>query len=191
MRSGRTGERELPVEQDTEAGAHDDPDRRGLPAQVRSADGECGRSAAGATDAAVVRACRSFVPGRHDDERVELGRAGDSQRHRPVREGGERLGDADDRNARGIQDVTVGVRVDRALEAGQQLVGAAVDGEAAVGARLPAGDSDRQDRRARGDALEAARAATSRDQPCHLRAVALEPRRIVWMRAARWLARRD
>ena len=85
-----------------------------------------------------------------------FGGAGDGKSHRPVREGGERLGDADDRNARGVEDVAVGVRVDRPLEAGEQLVGAAVDGEAAVGARLPAGDSDRQDRRAGRDALDAA-----------------------------------
>ena len=42
-------------------------------------------------------------------------------------------------------ELAVRVRVDRALQAGQQLVGAAVDREAARGGRLPAGDANRQD----------------------------------------------
>ena len=104
----RAGERKLPVEEDAEAGPHDDPNRRGLPAQVCGADGERGRSSARAADAAVVGSRRPVVPGRRDDERC---RARRRRRRRaasgPVRERGERLGDADDGNARGVEDVAV------------------------------------------------------------------------------------
>ena len=53
--SGCAGERELTIEEDSEAGADDDPDRCGLTAQVCGTDGESGRSSARAADAPVVR----------------------------------------------------------------------------------------------------------------------------------------
>ena len=80
-------------------------------------------------------------------------RALDRSRERPVVEGRERLGNPDDRDPRGVERAPVGVRIDRALEAGEQLVGPAVDREAAVGVGLPARDADRQDGRARGHAV--------------------------------------
>ena len=118
-------------------------------------------------------------------------RARDRARDRPVGERGERLGDADDRDARRVEHVAVGVGVDRQLEAGEQLVGAAVDGEPAFGARLPAGDADRQDRRAGRDAPDATRTAAADEQAGDLRAVALEPRRLVRVRARDARDRRD
>ena len=110
-------------------------------------------------------------------------RARDRARDRPVGERGERLGDADDRDARRVEHVAVGVGVDRQLEAGQQLVGSAVDGESAFGARLPAGDADRQDRRARRDAPDTSRTAAADEQARDLRAVTLESHRLVRVRA--------
>ena len=88
-------------------------------------------SAAGAppgpADAPVAGPGAAVVPGRDDDERVELGRAGDRARERAVGEGGERLDHADERDPRRVVRVAVAVRVDRALEPGEQLVGARVD----------------------------------------------------------------
>ena len=74
---------------------------------------------------------RPVVPGRCDNERVERERPGDGTGRRAVLEGGVGLGHADDRYLRGIQGVSVTVRVDSALEAGDQLVRAGVDGPAA------------------------------------------------------------
>ena len=56
-------------------------------------------------------------------------RALDRARLRPVGEGGERLGERDQRDPGRVVGVAVAVRVDRALEPGDQLVGARVDGE--------------------------------------------------------------
>ena len=139
--------------------------------------------AARAADAAVARAGRPLVAGGHDDEGVEPRSALDGACDRAVREGGERLGHADDRDPRRVEHVAVGVGIDGALDPGQQLVGAAVDGEAALGARLPAGDADRQDPRGGDDAVDPARAASAGDQPGQLGSVPLEPRRLVRVRA--------
>ena len=181
-RRGRAAERQLPVEHDAQPGPDDDANRRGLAAKIGRADGERGGRPARTADAAVARTGRALVPGRDDDERVEPRRAGDGARDRPVGERGERLGDADDGDAGRVEDVAVGVRVDRALEPGEQLVGPAVDGEPALGARLPAGDPDRQDRRAGRDTAHALRPAAADEQARDLGAVPLEPHRLVRMR---------
>src|SRR5262249_61290871 len=70
-------------------------------------------------------------------------------------EGAVRLGHADNGDACRVMGVPVAVRVDGALEAGDELVGAAVDGPAACGVPLPPGDADGKDVRARGDAARA------------------------------------
>ena len=59
------------------------------------------------------------------------GRAGRGARFRAVGEGRVRLDAADERDRDGILDVAVAVRVDRALEPGEQKVAAAEDGPAA------------------------------------------------------------
>ncbi len=56
---------------------------------------------------------------------------------------------ADERDPRRVVGVAVAVRVDGPVEPGDQLVGARVDGAAAVGVRLPAGNADRQHGRRR------------------------------------------
>ena len=81
--------------------------------------------------------------------------------------------------------VAVAVRVDGAVEPGEQLVGARVDGVGAADVRLPAGDPDRQDRRARRDAAQAAGAARADEQPGQLGAVALDQRRVLRVGRAR------
>ena len=75
--------------------------------------------------------------------------------------------------------VAVLVRVDGALQAGDQLVGARVDGPASAGVLLPARDADRQHRRARRHTGQPLRPAGAHQQARHLGAVPLEPGRIV------------
>ena len=70
----------------------------------------------------------AVVPGRGDDEHVERERAGDRLRLRAVGERGERLGHAEQRDPGRVVGVAVAVRVDGALEPGDQLVAARVDG---------------------------------------------------------------
>ena len=141
--------------------------------QVGGADGERRRRAAGAGDAPEVRAGGAVVPGGGDDERPEPGRALDRARDGLVGEGRERLGEPDERDPRRVVRVAVRVRVDRAVEPGDELVAARVDRPAARGVRLPAGDADRQDRRPGRDAGEAGRPARADEQrrpaPCRAR----------------------
>ena len=75
--------------------------------------------------------------------------------------------------------VAVAVRVDRAVEAGDQLVGARVDDAAALGVGLPAGDADREDGRARRHPVQAAGPAGADEQPGHLRSVPLHLGRLL------------
>ena len=75
--------------------------------------------------------------------------------------------------------VPVAVRVDGSLEPGQQLVAAGVDELAAVGGRLPAGDPDRQDRRAGRDAVQAVGASGAGDDPRQLGAVPFDLGRVL------------
>jgi hypothetical protein len=65
-----------------------------------------------------------------------------------------------------------------ALESGEKLVGARVHGEAALGARLPAGDADREERRARRGPPELGGAAAADQETCRLGAVPLDERRV-------------
>ena len=109
-----------------QARPQDDTNRRGVIAEVCRRDGERVGRAAGAADAAIARACRPLVPRRDDDERVEPRRSLDGAGDRTVREGRERLGHADDRDPRGVEDVPVGVGIDGALDPRQQLVGTAI-----------------------------------------------------------------
>jgi hypothetical protein len=74
--------------------------------------------------------------------------------------------------------VAVGIWVDGSLEPREQLVGAAVDGDAALRVGLPARDADRQERRAGRDSVEPLRAAVADDEPRELRAMALGPTRL-------------
>ena len=69
--------------------------------------------------------------------------AGHGLGRRPVRERGERFHHADERDARRIVGIPVAVRVDRALQTGDQLVGAPVDGPVAGGVALPPGHAKR------------------------------------------------
>ena len=75
--------------------------------------------------------------------------------------------------------VTVFVRIDRPLEAGDQLVGPRVDRPAAGDVLLPARDADRQHRGARRHPGESFRPAGPDEQACHLGPVSLEPRGVV------------
>ena len=150
------------------------PGRASTP-RVDRAGRESGGRAARPADAAVRRPRRPVVAGGGDDERVERRGSRRGGGERAVRERGERLHHADESHAGGIVRIAVLVRIDRELDPGEELIRPAVDGDPAGGVRLPAGDSDRQQRRARGDALEAGRAARADDEARHLGAVALGP----------------
>jgi hypothetical protein len=79
--------------------------------------------------------------------------------------------------------VPVLVRIDGALEAGDQLIRSRVDGPAAGDVLLPAGDPDRQHRCSRGHAGEAFGAAGADEEAGHLRSVPLQSSRIVRLRS--------
>src|SRR5439155_13502520 len=122
------------------------------------------------------------VAGRRDDERVERECARGRARLRPVGKPCERLGERDERDAGGIVRVAVVVRIDGAVEPGDQLVAAGVDRPVPEGVRLPAGDAYRQNRRTGGDPGKTGRAAAADEQPGHLGPVALYLRRVVRLR---------
>ena len=96
-------------------------------------------------------------------------------RKRPVGEGRERLDDAHEGDARRIVGVTILVRVDRELDPGEELIGAAVDRDSAGRVGLPPRHPDRQQRGAGRDPLEPARTSRARDEARHLGAVTLRP----------------
>ena len=148
-------ERQRPLEQDPQPGPHLHAHGRHRGTRVRGGDRERLRSAAGAGDAPVARPRPAVVSGGDDDERVERGRARDRLRQWAVGERRVGLDDADEGDAGRVERVPVVVRVDRGLEAGEDLVGARVDGVPALGVGLPAGDADGQDRRAGRDAVQA------------------------------------
>ena len=176
-RRQHAGQRQRPVEHDVQPAAKRHVDVLGLGARVGRADGQRSGRAAGAGDASERRAGGAVVSGGDDDERVETERSVDGACGRVVRECRVRRRHSDERDARGVMGVAVGVRVDRALEPGDQLVRARVEGEAAAAVRLPAGDADRQDRRAARDPVRGRRPAVADEDARHLRAVPLDVER--------------
>ena len=158
---------------------------RAAPSRVDRAGGERRGRSAGAADAAVGRACRPVVAGRCDHERVERGRARRGGGERAVGERRERLDDTDEGDARRIVGVTVLVGVDRELEPGEKLIGAAVDGDAARGIRLPPRDPDRKQERHRGrrPGGRQARPSRRRGPPSRCRAARACPGAVGFCRA--------
>ena len=175
----RSGERSLPVEQDPEPGSQHEMHRGRGVTKVRGADRERGPRPAGPGDAAVAGPREAVVAGRGDDERVEPEGSGDRPRGRAVLERGERLGNPDERDPRRVECDAVGVRIDCALEPGNELVGATVDGPAPGRLSLPARDPDREHRRPAGDAVHLRRAFRADEQAGELGAVPLEAGRVV------------
>ncbi len=167
-------QRHEPVEEHAQACADDHANLRGGAADVGGADGEHRRSAGRAADAPEGGAGRPVIAGGGDDERVQPLGALCRPCDRAVGEGRERLDERDQRDPGGIVRVAVAVRVDGALETGEELVGAGVHRVATRGVGLPAGDADRQDVGARRDAAEPSGSAFPDEQTCHLGAVALE-----------------
>ena len=182
LRQHRPGERQHPVDEDVEPDAEDDADALRLRPKVRSPDAEGRGSAAGAREAAEGRAARTVVARRRDDERVQLQRAVDGARVGRVGERRIRGADADERDPHRAVRVAILVRVDCALEARDQLVGAGIDGVAAADVALPAGDADRQHRCARRRTGEPVRAVGPDEQAGHLRPMPLEAGRVVRLR---------
>ena len=150
---------------------------RAAAARVDRTHGERGCRPARPADAAVGRSGRPVVSGRSDDERVEGGGSRGGGGERAVGERGEGLDDADERHPGGVVGVTVLVRVDCELDPGQQLVGAAVDGDPARRIGLPAGHTDGKERDSRRDPLQAGRSVGAGDETRHLGAVPLGPPR--------------
>ena len=129
-RAERAAERRLTRREHAEPRPEQDVCSGAAPARVGRRDSERAGGAAGRGDAAVRRPRGAVVPGGCDDEGAEGERAARRARERAVRERRERLHYADERDAGGVVRVAVGVRVDGGLQAGEQLVGAAVDGDA-------------------------------------------------------------
>ena len=94
----------------------------------------------------------------------------------------ERRREGDERDACGVVRVAVVVRVDGAVETCDQLVAARVDRPVPERIGLPACDAHRQHRGTGRDAGEPRRPAGADEQARHLRAVALDLRRIVGLR---------
>ena len=178
-RSDRSGERDAPVERQLETGTDDDANILNRAPHVDGADGQRARRPTGAPDAAVPGPGEPVVPRRSDDERVQAQGAGRRARSRTVHEGGERLADADERDPRGVMRAAVSVRIDRALEPGDQLVGAPVEAPRAACVLLPAGDPNRQKGRAGGHTCELGGPLGAGDDARELGAVALETRGVV------------
>ena len=128
-----------------------------------------GGGAARAGERAEERAGRAVVPGRRDDERVERERAGDRlapRGCRRTRRTARRRRAARSAAASWASPSPFGI--DGAVEPGDQLVAARVDGARGPRRRLPAGDADREHDRARRDAVEPVRAARADEQPGQL-----------------------
>ena len=113
-------------------------------------------------NAAVAGAGRPVVAGRGNDEHVEPKRSGDRPRGWTVLERRERLGDSHERDSRGIERHAVRVRVDRALEPGDELIGSPEDCPPPAGLPLPARDADREARSPRGRRRSSGRGPPSR-----------------------------
>ena len=184
-RGDRAGERQLAVEQELQPGSNHDGHLLDARAQVGGADGQRGRRAARAGDAAVAGAGRPVVAGGCDDERVQL----ESSLHRPrLRRVGERRirrRDADEGDPGRVMSVAVKVRVDSALEAGDQLVGPRVNGPLARLVELPARDPDRQDGGAGRHSRDPAGPTRADEQAGHLGAVVFATARVARIRDGR------
>ena len=171
-------ERDDSVEEHAETGTGDDAHLRSDAPRVRRPDCEHGGRAGRASDAAERRPRRALVAGGGNGECVEprcsLGGAGE----RAVGERREGLDERDQGDPGSVVCVSVPVRVDRPLQAGQELVGPRVHGEVAARVSLPAGHADRQHGGGRRDSGESRRAALTDEQPGHLRAVPLELLRV-------------
>src|SRR5207302_1063349 len=85
--------------------------------------------------------------------------AGSCGRKRSVPEACKGFGDPDQRDARRVVGIAVAVGVDGTLEPREDLIGAAVDGPSRRRVPLPAGDTNREHRRARRDAGKSRRTA--------------------------------
>src|SRR5204863_1573567 len=94
---------------------------------------------------------------------------------RAVGERSVRLADADEGDAGRVVRVPVAVRIDGPVETRDQLVTPAVDLVAPGSVRLPAGDSDREVRRPRRDAVDPLRPLGADEKARQLGAVPLAP----------------
>ena len=181
-RGRRPGKRDDGVHQNPEAGANHEPRTVGRAAQVGGADGERRGRAARACDAPERGAGGAVVACGRDDEGSEpcraLGRLGDGI----VGEGGEGRSESDQGDSRRVVRVAVRIRVDRALEACDDLVSPRVDRPVARRIRLPARNTHRQHRGAGGDAGDSRRPARSHEDAGELGAVLLDTRRLAGLR---------
>jgi hypothetical protein len=98
-----------------------------------------------------VKASVSVVAGRSHHERAEVCRPRDGAGFGAVGEGRERLDHRGERDANGVVRGPVSVRIDGALEAGDEKVATAEDSLTRFRV-LPAEDPERQDLSARSDA---------------------------------------
>ena len=139
-------------------------------------------AAAGRRDRAEPEPGPAVVPDGGDDERPEACRTGRGARLRAVGKGSVRLDAADERDRRRVLDVAVAVRVDGALEPGEQEVAAPQHGPAALGRLPPAHHPDRQNPRARRDARQAGGPVVADEEPGHAGPVRLEHARLAGLR---------
>ena len=170
-----TAERLKAGDEHPEPGEEQNVARRRAASRVDRSGGEGRGCSTRPADAAVRRARRPVVPGRRHDKRIECRGSGRGNGEGAVGKRGERLDDPDERHPDRVVRVTVFVRIDRQLDSREELIRPAVDGNATRGVRLPAGNPDREQRRARCDTGEPGRAVRADDEPGHLGAVALGP----------------
>ncbi len=172
--SNRTREWDPPVECEVEAVPEDDAHVLGAAPRIDGTDGQRARRSARTADAAVPGAGVPVVPGGSDHERVQAQGTGRSACGRAVDEGGKWLADSDERDPGGVMRAAVPVGVDRTLEPGDQLVGAAEEAPGAARVLLPPGDPYRQEAGTRRNSCELGRALGAGHDARQLGAVALE-----------------
>ena len=176
-------QRQLLVEDHVEPAAQDDSDAREVRARIGCADRQRPRRPGRPGDRTERRAGTAVVARGRDHDRVQAERALDRLGLGTVREGGVRLRDAQESHADGVVGVAVAVRVDRALEPCNHLIGAPEHDVAPVCGGLPACDANRQDRRTRSNAVQAARPAGADQNARELGPVSFGLRRVLRIHA--------
>ena len=112
----------------------------------RRAHGQRARCRRGRPDRPERPSSRTLIAGRRDDQRAEAGSGAHGLGLRGVLESRVRRVHGDERDRKRIRRVAVGVRIDRALQAGEQAVGRRGLGRAATaGVALAVSDPDRKD----------------------------------------------
>ena len=176
-------QRQLLVEDHVEPAAQDDSDARQVRARIGCADRQRPRRPGRTGDRTERRAGTAVVARGGDHDRVQAERALDRLGLGTVGEGGVRLRHAQESHADSVVGVSVAIRVDRALEPCNHLIGAREHDVAPVCGGLPACDANGQDRRTGSNAVQAARPAGADQNARELGPVPFGLRRVLRIHA--------